>query len=402
MTQLKTYSWQGTNSLGEIIRGEVLAQTKNLAVAKLKQQTLNNIKIKRQYIFKEKLFKKKLTRTDIYYFTKQLAVLLQAGMPLVASLQLISRDQTHLSLKLLLEAILSELHSGQTLANSLMQHPKYFDTLYCQLIVAGEQSGTLELMLQQLVLYQEKMASLRKQLLHALLYPTLVIGVATTVTMLLLVFVIPQFANLLHSFNKQLPLLTQIVITISHNLQKYFLSMISIIVIFVTLLNQLIQRSTNIQQQWDHLQLNFPIVGFMLQRVLIARFSRTLAIMLHAGLPLVQALQTIAGTTNNHIYQDTVRTIAMQLNSGKQLHIAMQQASFFPTQLIHMVTLGEHSGTLENMLNKAADWYEAEIDNILHKLGILLEPCIMLILGIIIGILVIAMYLPIFQMGGNV
>ena len=386
----KIYTWYGIDENGMRVSGQMQGENIIAIKSNLIEQNISPLKIQRKFTFALLSPQKKISHKHIADFSRQLATLIAAGIPLLASLNIIEQSSEHAGLRILLNKIKRDIEGGLVLSAALRKHKKYFADLFCNLIHAGEQSGTLDIMLDHIAHHQEKTENLKRKIKKALLYPTAILATAIIVTAVLLVFVVPQFAKLFHDFGAELPVYTQLVIKISTIIKNNFLfiilAIISIIMVF---------RYTNT----DKMILKVPIMGKILIKAIIARFSRTLAITFKAGLPLAEALQIIADTVNNKVYQQAILTIREQVASGHTISSAIIDNSLFPNRARQMITIGEESGSLDVMLIKIAEYYENEVNYLVDNLNNLLEPTIMVILGILIGGLIIGMYLPIFRLG---
>jgi type IV pilus assembly protein PilC len=367
--------------------------------ATLRQQGVNPLKVKKKA---KPLFgggKKKITSKDITTFSRQLATMMSAGVPLVQSFEIVARGLENKSMQDLLLAIKADIEAGGTLAEALGKHPAHFDRLYINLVTAGEAAGILESILHKIATYLEKTEALKSKIKSAMFYPIAVIVVAFVITAILMIFVIPQFESLFKGFGADLPALTKLVITISEYFQEYWWAIFGGLIGTVMGVLKLKKRSTKAAQLFDRLSLKLPVVGKILEQSAVARFSRTLATMFAAGTPLVEAMTSVAGACGNIVFYDAAIKIRDEITTGTQLQVAMRDAQIFPNMVIQMVAIGEESGALDEMLGKVADWYEQQVDDAVEALTSLLEPIIMAVLGVIIGGLVIAMYLPIFKMG---
>ncbi|STX29099.1 type IV pilus assembly protein PilC [Legionella beliardensis] len=397
-----TYRWEGVNRSGERVNGIIESNSIAIAKAALRKQGIitNKVIKKRKPLFDKK--NKKITSADITAFTRQLATMLNAGIPLVQSFDIIAQGQTNQKVKALLETIKKDIESGLTLSEALRKHPKFFNELYYNLVDAGEKSGSLDVMLAKIATYKEKIEKIKKKIKKALTYPIAVLIVAFLVTAALLIFVVPQFESLFKGFGADLPALTRGVIDMSEFFQSYWYIIFGILGIAVYAFIHAKNHSANFAHTIDRLMLKFPIIGPILQKAAIARFARTLSITFAAGLPLVDALKSVAGATGNIIYAQATDRIREEVSSGQRIKLAMENTRLFPSMVVQMVAIGEESGALEQMLTKVADFYEEEVDNAVDSLSSLLEPIIMSILGILVGGLVVAMYLPIFKLGSVV
>ncbi|HEB77338.1 MAG TPA: type II secretion system F family protein [Methylothermaceae bacterium] len=401
--ELIIFTWEGIDRSGKRIKGEQPGKTETLVKAQLRQQGIKPIKVRKK---PKPLFgarKKKITSKDIAVFSRQLATMLAAGVPLVQAFDIVGRGHENPSMQELLLAIKTDIESGSTLTEALRKHPLYFDELFCNLVEAGEQAGVLETLLDKIATYKEKTESLKAKVKKALTYPTAVIVVACIVTAILLIFVVPQFEELFKGFGADLPAFTQLVINLSRFMQAHWYYVLGAMVAAISLFVFIHKRSPAFRHFLDRMFLKIPIIGpQILHKSAIARFARTLATMSAAGVPLVEALESVAGAAGNAVYSDAILEIREQVATGQQLQQAMRQTGLFPHMVVQMVAIGEESGSIDSMLSKVADFYEEEVDNAVDSLSSLMEPMIMAFLGIVVGGLVIAMYLPIFKLGSVV
>jgi type IV pilus assembly protein PilC len=400
--ELTLFVWEGTDKAGGRIKAEISSRTEIAARADLRRQGIKVIKIKKK---PKPLFtarKKKITSKDICVFSRQLATMLSAGVPLVQAFDIVGRGHENPSMQELLMTIKADVEGGSPLAESLAKHPVYFDELFCNLVHAGEQAGVLETLLHKIADYKEKTESLKGKIKKALTYPTAVIIVACIVTAILLIFVVPQFEDLFKGFGADLPAFTQMVVGMSRFLQSSWYVILGVLVVTGFVLAKLKQRSPGFNHGIDRLILKIPVIGEIMRKAAIARFARTLSTMSTAGVPLVEALQSVSGATGNIVYGTAVMQMRDEVATGHQLQLAMRQSSLFPNMVIQMVAIGEESGAIDSMLAKVADFFEEEVDNAVDSLSSLLEPMIMAFLGVVVGGLVIAMYLPIFKLGSVV
>lgn len=400
--KMETFLWEGKNKQGEIIRGQSNAFTVSIVKADLRRQGIVPLKVKKKTPPLFSFLKKQVTPRDITVITRQLATMLSAGIPLIQAFELTIRGQNNLGVQNLLTKIKSDVEAGIPFADALAKHPQYFNELYFNLVYAGEHSGSLDIMLARIATYKEKMGSLKAKIRKALVYPAAVIAVAFIVTTILLVFVVPQFEALFKGFGADLPALTRVVIQMSEFFKKYWLLMFSTLGVAIWGLLKAQQRIPAVAHGIDRLLLRLPVLGNILIKAIIARFARTLATTFSAGLPLVDALKAVAGAAGNIVYSKAILHIREGVTTGQQLQLSMQITQLFPPIVIQMVAIGEESGTLELMLSKVADFYEEEVDNAVDSLSSLLEPFILVILGVLVGGLVIAMYLPIFKLGSAI
>ena len=400
--KLTTFTWQGINKRGEVVKGQQDAKSIAVIKADLRKQGIIPKKVlkKRESLFGGK--NKKIEQEDITVFSRQLATMMRAGIPLIQSFDIVAKGQTNERMRKLIETIKLSVESGSTLAESLAKHPEYFNDLFCSLVDAGEQSGCLETMLDNVATYKEKIDSIKKKIKKAMFYPIAVLIVAFIVSAGLLIYVVPQFEDLFKGFGADLPALTRMVIDMSEFMQAYWYLIGGGIVGAVMGFKYAKTHSKTFAYNLDKISIRIPIVGVILQNAALARFARTLSITFAAGMPLVDALKSVAGATGNILYYNATHKIRDEVSTGQQMQLAMTNTGLFPTMVVQMVAIGEESGSLESMLTKVADFYEEEVDNAVDALSSLLEPMIMAILGVLVGGLVIAMYMPIFKLGAVV
>ncbi len=396
-----TFTWEGTDKNGRKVKGETKAANQALVRADLRRQGVVPLKIKKKSsLFTER--KKKITAGDIAIFTRQLSTMLNAGVPLVQSFDIVGRGHDNASMQELLLTIKADIESGTALAPALAKHPLYFDDLTCNLVSAGEAAGILESLLDKIAIYKEKTESMKGKIKKALFYPASVIIVAVVVTAIIMIFVIPQFESLFKNFGGDLPAFTKAVVAMSKWVTAWWWAVVIAFMAFAYAISGVWKRSRKFRQTVDKAMLQAPIIGVILNKAAIARFSRTLSTMFAAGVPLVEALDSVAGATGNIVYSDATLRMREDIATGQSLQLAMKQQNLFPHMVIQMVAIGEESGSLDHMLGKVADFFEEEVDNAVDALSSLLEPLIMSIIGILVGGLVVAMYLPIFKMASVV
>ncbi|MFN3074920.1 type II secretion system F family protein [Acinetobacter sp. TY2] len=400
---MPTFAYDGVDRKGIKIKGELPARNMALAKVTLRKQgiNINNIREKRKNPL-EGLMKKKVTTLDITIFTRQLATMMKAGVPLVQSFEIVAEGLDNPSMREVVLGIKSEVEGGNTFAGALKKYPQYFDKLFCSLVESGEQSGALETMLDRVAIYKEKSELLKQKIKKAMKYPITVIIVALIVTIILMVKVVPVFQGLFGSFGAELPAFTQMVVNMSNWTQKYWFVLLLGIGVAITAFMETKKRSKKFRDALDRMALKLPIFGDLVYKSIIARFSRTLSTTFAAGVPLIDALESTAGATNNVVFETAVLKIKEDVATGQQLQFAMRMTNLFPSMAIQMVAIGEESGSLDAMLDKVATHFENEVDNAVDGLTSMMEPLIMAILGVLVGGLVIAMYLPIFQMGSVV
>ena len=400
---MPTFAYDGVDRKGIKIKGELPARNMALAKVTLRKQGINitNIREKRKNPL-EGLMKKKVTTLDITIFTRQLATMMKAGVPLVQSFEIVAEGLDNPSMREVVLGIKSEVEGGNTFAGALKKYPQYFDKLFCSLVESGEQSGALETMLDRVAIYKEKSELLKQKIKKAMKYPITVIIVALIVTIILMVKVVPVFQGLFGSFGAELPAFTQMVVNMSNWTQKYWFVLLLGIGVAITAFMETKKRSKKFRDALDRMALKLPIFGDLVYKSIIARFSRTLSTTFAAGVPLIDALESTAGATNNVVFETAVLKIKEDVATGQQLQFAMRMTNLFPSMAVQMVAIGEESGSLDAMLDKVATHFENEVDNAVDGLTSMMEPLIMAILGVLVGGLVIAMYLPIFQMGSVV
>jgi len=393
------YVWEGIDKNGKRVKGEMSAQSDSLIKANLRRQGVNPLKVKKK---PKPLFGSgggKITTKDITVFSRQLATMMSSGVPLVQSFEIVGRGHENKAMQSLILSIKSDIEAGGALTEALAKHPKHFNELFVNLVQAGEHAGILEDILHKLATYMEKTEALKSKIKGALFYPIAVIVVAFIITCILMIFVIPQFEDLFKGFGADLPALTRVVIDMSNWFQEKWWVLLLGIGGTIAGLWHLKKRSLKFAHYLDRLSLKIPVVGDILNKSAIARFARTLSTMFAAGTPLVEAMTSVAGACGNIVYYDAVMKMRDEIATGTQLQVAMRDTNLFPNMVVQMVAIGEESGALDSMLGKVADWYEQEVDDAVDALTSLLEPLIMAVLGVIIGGLVVAMYLPIFKMG---
>jgi len=393
------FIWNGTDKSGRSSSGEIRAASSALAKAQLRRQGIKPKTIKKKG---KPLFGsggKPIKPADIAVFTRQMATMLKAGVPLVQSFEIVAEGSEKPKMRELVNTIRNDVAAGGGLALSLAKHPRLFDDLFCSLVASGEESGTLEVMLARVATYKEKTEQLKAKIKKALTYPTAVIVVAIVVTGILLVKVVPQFAETFRSFGSDLPAFTLFVLNISNFVQKWWFVILLLIIAAVFAFREAKLRSVKFAEFLDRLILRLPIFGTIVHDSVIARFSRTLATTFAAGVPLVDALESTAGAAGNSLYAKAIRRIRDDVTTGNTLYASTKATGLFPNMLLQMMSIGEESGSLDEMLDKVANHYEEAVDNAVESLSSLMEPMIMAILGVLVGGLMVAMYLPIFMLG---
>lgn len=398
--KLTLFSWEGTNKSGNKVRGETRSGSLALAKAELRRQGINPTRVKKKA---QSLLggrrKKKITQGDIAIFSRQMATMMSSGVPLVQSFEIIGRGHENPAMAELILAIKADVEAGNPLADALGKHPLQFDDLYCNLVNAGEHAGILETLLDKIATYKEKTEAIKSKIKKAMFYPTAVIVVAFIVTTILLLFVIPQFQEMFSGFGADLPAMTLFVVNLSVLFQNWWWAIFGGIGGAIYAFIETKKRSRQFQHALDRLILKVPVFGDLMTKAAIARFARTLSTMFAAGVPLVEAMATVAGAAGNIVYGEAILRIRDEIATGSPLHQSMRQTELFPNMVVQMVAIGEEAGSIDSMLAKVADFYEQEVDDAVDGLSSLLEPMIMAFLGIVIGGLVVAMYLPIFKMG---
>jgi len=393
------FVWEGTDKRGAKVIGETKSISLSLVKAELRRQGINPTKIKKKSaaLFGQK--KKKITAGDIAVFSRQMSTMMAAGVPLVQSFDIIGKGHENPAMSELIMSIKNDVESGSPLAEALGRHPIYFDKLYCNLVNAGEQAGILEGLLDKIATYKEKTEAIKSKIKKALFYPVAIIVVSFIVTAILLLFVIPQFQEMFSSFGADLPAMTLFVIGLSKFFQAYWYAIFGGLGGAVYAFVEAKKRSQAFNDTLDRLILKIPIFGALIKKATIARFARTLSTMFAAGVPLVEAMATVAGAAGNIVYTNGILRMRDEISTGAPLNHSMRNTQLFPNMVVQMVAIGEEAGSIDTMLGKVADFYEQEVDDAVDGLSSLMEPIIMAFLGVVIGGLVVAMYLPIFKMG---
>jgi len=398
----KIFIWQGVNKSGAKIKGEQSGENLNAIKVDLRSRGIVPLKVKRKPkpLFSKK--KPKIKPGDIAIFSRMLATMMQAGLPLMQALQIIGEGHDNLSMKDLILAIKSEIEGGSNFAEALAKFPLYFDDLFISLIAAGEHSGQLETLLEEIATYKEKSEALKTKIKKALTYPIAILVVAFIVTVILMIFVIPQFETLFSGFGAELPALTQFVIKLSLWFQSYWYWVVFAVAMTIFVIKESNRRSHKVHAFFDRFLLKIPIIGSVLENGAIARFTRTFSTLFKAGVPMVEAMDSVAGATGNIVFSDATLIMKDEVATGTQLNIAMRETNLFPSMTIQLVAIGEESGSLDAMLAKVAEIFESEVETAVDNMTAMMEPLIMSFLGVVIGTLVIAMYLPIFKLGAVV
>ena len=396
--QLTTFIYKGTDRRGKKVEGEIPGASQALVKAQLLKQGIKPKLVRKK---PKPLFGggKAIKPMDIAVFTRQMATMMRAGVPLVQSFDIVGDGLENPTMKDLILAIRTDVAAGSGFAPALRKHPKYFDDLFCNLVESGEQSGALETLLDRIATYKEKTEILKAKIKKALTYPIAIVVVAVVVTGILLVKVVPQFAETFSSFGADLPAFTLFVLGLSEAAQKYWFWILIGIIAGIFLLKNAYQKSPGFHKAVDRYILKMPVVGGIIYNSILARYARTLSTTFASGVPLIDALQSVAGATGNKIYEEGVLAIKDEVSTGVQLNNSMRSSKLFPSMMVQMAAIGEESGALDEMLDKSANYHEDAVDNMVDNLTALLEPIIMAVLGVLVGGLMIAMYLPIFQLG---
>ena len=395
----KRFTFEGRNlSTDQIVRGEVVAKDEEEARKKLQRRGIRPLRVSKV----KSTRKKRITQEDITVFTRQLATMMKAGLPLMQAFEIVARGHSNPSMTQMLMQVRADVEQGSALGKSFSKYPKYFDRFYCNLVSAGETGGVLEGLLDKLAVYKEKTQSIKKKVKTALTYPIAIMVVAVALIFVMMMFVLPAFGEVYSSMGAELPGLTQIVMSMSKFFVKYGWVMIVAIILAGFGLYKLHQKSPAFQKRVDSIMLRLPIFGPIVRKATIARWSRTTATLFAAGVPLVEVLDSVAGAAGNILYEEATKDIQAKVTQGLSLTSSMQSTDMFPNMIIQMAAIGEESGSLDDMLNKAAEFYEEEVDNSVSQLSSLMEPVIMVVLGSTIGVLLVAMYLPLFNLGNVV
>jgi type IV pilus assembly protein PilC len=392
------YTWEGKDKTGKIMRGEMRASGETVVQASLRRQGILATKVKKQRLSRGR----RITEKDVTLFTRQLATMLKSGVPMLQAFDISIKGGGNPTLARMLNDIRTDVETGSSLSQAFRKHPAHFDSLYCNLVAAGEQAGILDSLLDRLATYKEKILAIKAKIKGALFYPAAVLVVAVLVITVMMIFVIPEFKKVFTSFGADLPAPTLIVIAISDFFVAHFMWMALIAVGAVAAIGYTYKRSPKMQILMDRLVLKLPVIGDVIRKATIARWTRTLSTMFAAGVPLVEALDSVGGASGNYIYLTATKQIQTDVSTGTSLTVAMQNTNVFPTMVVQMVSIGEESGQLDAMLSKVAEFFEREVDDAVANLSTLMEPIIMVFLGTVIGGLVVAMYLPIFKLGAVV
>ncbi|KPC34256.1 Type IV pilus bioproteinis protein PilC [Pseudomonas syringae pv. cilantro] len=399
--KVSIYTWEGLDKKGGKLSGELSGHNPALIKAQLRKQGVNPTKVRKKSI---SIFGKgkKIKPLDIAFFSRQMATMMKAGVPLLQSFDIISEGAENPNMRTLVVSLKQEVSAGNSFATALRQKPEHFDELFCNLVDAGEQAGALESPLDRVATYKEKTEKLKAKIKKAMTYPTAVLVVAVIVSGILLIKVVPQFQTVFSSFGADLPLFTLMVIALSEFVQQWWLAILGLLFGSFFLFKRAYKQSQKFRDGLDRFLLKVPIIGPLIFKSSVARYARTLATTFAAGVPLVEALDSVAGATGNVVFRNAVHKVKQDVSTGMQLNFSMRSTGVFPSLAIQMTAIGEESGALDTMLDKVASYYEDEVDNMVDSLTSLMEPMIMAVLGVIVGGLVIAMYLPIFKLGSVV
>lgn len=398
-TKEVTYAWEGKDRKGKLIKGEMKASGESFVNATLRRQGISVTKVKKQSSIASK---GSIKEKDITLFTRQLATMMKAGVPLLQAFDIVGKGHNNPAVAKLLSDIKADVETGSSLSAAFRKYPLYFDALFCNLVGAGEQAGILDTLLDRLATYKEKILAIKSKIKSALFYPISIIVVAFLITAVIMIFVIPAFKELFTSFGADLPAPTLIVMSISDVFVQWWWAIFGSIGFGLWFFFYTWKRSLKLQATMDRLILKVPVFGDLVRKATIARWTRTLSTMFAAGVPLVEALDSVAGAAGNRVYYDATKRIQSEISTGTSLTVAMQNSDVFSNMVLQMTAIGEESGALDTMLSKVADFFEAEVDDAVDALSSLMEPIIMVVLGVLIGGLVIAMYLPIFKLGSVV
>ncbi len=389
------YIWEGKDKHGKAMRGEMKASGESFVQAQLRRQGVFVTRVRRR----RSLGRQGLRRQDQAVFTRQLATMIRAGVPLLQALEIIGRGQTSSALSRIIQQVRSDVATGNDLSTAMSRHPSFFSPLYCNLVAVGESAGVLDQTLDRLAVYEEKALTLRNQIRSALVYPSAVLAVAIGVVALILIVVVPTFKDVFASFGAELPLLTRMVVSLSESLVKWWWVILGFLVAALLLAREAIRRSESLKYAVDAALLRVPVVGDLINRALVARWTRTLSTLFGAGIPMVDALASVAASAGNRVFTQATMQVQRDVSTGQRMTLSMEGTGIFPPMVLQMASIGEESGSLDQMMGKTADFFEAEVDEKVKGLSSLLEPVIIVILGVLIGGIVVAMYLPIFQLG---
>lgn len=395
----KRFTFEGKNlSTDQVVRGEVVAKDEEEAKKKLQRRGIRPLRVSKV----KSVRKRRITQEDITVFTRQLATMMKAGLPLMQAFEIVARGHSNPSMTQMLMDVRADVEQGSSLAKSFAKYPKYFDRFYCNLVAAGEAGGVLESLLDKLAIYKEKTQAIKKKVKTALTYPIAIVVVAITLIFVMMIFVLPAFKEVYSGMGAELPALTQMVMNLSDFFVEYGWMMIIAMIVGAFGLYKWYEKSPALQKRVDAMMLRLPIFGSIVRKATIARWARTTSTLFAAGVPLVEVLDSVAGASGNILYEEATHDIRAKVTQGLSLTSSMQATELFPNMVLQMAAIGEESGSLDDMLNKAAEFYEDEVDNAVSQLSSLMEPIIMVVLGSLIGVLLVAMYLPLFNLGNVV
>lgn len=395
----QVYAWQARTKRGVVMRGQLVAASVGIAMSELRRQGLEDISIRQRSKLIASLTQEKIKSIDIILFCRNLTTMIDAGLSIVQAMDVIVTGIDNRAMQALVMAIKADIVGGKTIAESLANHPQYFDDLFCGLVHAGEQSGTLTLMFDRIASYLERTYYLKKKVGKAMMYPFIVLFVAISLTVVLLIFIVPKFQTMFENFGAKLPMFTQLIIDSSAFLQSYWWVIAGIIALTVWGFKKARQQSKSFARRVDQLLLKIGIFGPLIQKIIIARFARTLSTTLASGMPILDAMHAVGRVVGNTLYKEAVWQMREDIAAGQLLHAALAKTQLFPNMVVQMVSVGQESGTLDNMLAKISNFYEEEIDTTINGLSTLLEPIVMVLIAVIIGGFIAAMYLPIFRLG---
>ncbi|WP_249976633.1 type II secretion system F family protein [Vreelandella olivaria] len=395
-TPLHRWKWIGKGPQDRPMRGELIGRSKADIVDQLAKQRITATKIQKRSSFTGR---GKVTNVDIMVFARQMATMVRAGIPILQALQAVAESLKKPAMVALTQQLMEDVSSGDSLSAAMAKHPRQFDQLFVNLVDAGEQAGALDQMLERVASYKEKVESLKSRVKKALWYPAAVMTIGVAVTMLLLIKVVPEFESMFQGFGAELPALTQFTVNLSELAQQYWLHALGTLVGSIMLLKAAARRSPGIAYRLDSLLLRLPVLGDIMDKSAVSRFTRTLATTFSSGVPLIEGLETAAGASDNRVYDKVIKSIRQDVATGQQLHFAMRMTNRFPALAVQMVSIGEEAGSLDAMLNRVADYYEEEVENKVDALTSLMEPIIIVVLGALVGGVVVSMYLPIFEIG---
>ncbi|MFI0471253.1 type II secretion system F family protein [Halomonas sp. HMF6819] len=396
LAPLHRWKWQGKGPKDRLMKGELIGRSRDDIIDQLAKQRITVLKIQKRNSLSGR---GKVANIDIMLFARQMATMMRAGIPILQALQAISESMKKPAMVDLTQQIMRDVSSGDSLSQAMARHPKQFDRLFVNLVNAGEQAGALDQMLERIAIYKEKVASLKSRVKKALWYPAAVLTIGLAVTMILLVVVVPEFESMFQGFGAELPVLTQLTVQFSELAQVFWLPTLALIVGAIFLLKAAARRSENVAYKIDQFMLRLPVLGDILHKSAVSRFTRTLATTFSSGVPLIEGLETASGAADNRVYMRAINEVRQDVTTGQQLHFAMRLTNRFPALAVQMVSIGEEAGSLDAMLNRVADYYDEEVENKVDTLTSLMEPVIIVVLGILVGGVVVSMYLPIFEIG---